>query len=55
MKAKSSAKGDASVPRGNRFAFTVLFSDELGSESKMTVNQGGKPMILYFDNRMSIG
>ena len=29
MKAKSSAKGDASVPRGNRFAFTVLFSEEL--------------------------
>ena len=55
MKAKSSAKGDPSVPRGNRFAFTVGFSEELSGESKQTVDAKGKPLILYFDNRMSVG
>ena len=55
MKAKSSAKGDPTIPRGNRFAFTVLFAEELGAESKLTAGQGGKPLILYFDNRGSIG
>ena len=55
MKAKSSAKGDPKLPRDKRFAFTVNFSEELYGESKVLANAKGKPQILYFDNRGSVG
>ena len=52
MKAKSSAKGDASIPRGNRFAFSVNFDAGLSQESKEVPTD---EVLLYFDGRQKLG
>ena len=54
IKVKSSAKGDPTIPRDQRFAFSVTFDGALGQESA-SLAAAKQPLIAFFDKRHQVG